>query len=152
MGINGGKVCRVLENLNELKNVPNDVKYELFQSTLGLMDLCNRAYLKANKDKASFVEQKKAAGMYNEWFEKLMEDFVINKFHIPTLKGFAIKMFDSPWAKTTENELRSESEYYSLMRLIDELHICRDIHFFRRIHNPGIELEFLYLQPANSFF
>ena len=38
-----------------------------------------RAYLKANKDKASFVEQKKAAGMYNEWFEKLMEDFVINK-------------------------------------------------------------------------
>jgi len=103
--INGGKVCRVLENLNELKNVPNDVKYELFQSTLGLMDLCNRAYLKANKDKASFVEQKKAAGMYNEWFEKLMEDFVINKFDIPTLKGFAIKMFDSPWAKTTEDEV-----------------------------------------------
>ena len=39
----------------------------------------SRAYLKANNDKSSLVEQKKAAGMYNEWFERVMEESVINK-------------------------------------------------------------------------
>ena len=77
--LNGGRVCKILENINELRRVPSDVKYELFQSTLGLLDLCSKAYLKANNDKSSLVEQKKAAGLYNEWFEKVMEESVINK-------------------------------------------------------------------------
>ena len=40
--ISGGKINQIMSNLEDFKNIPDDMRFEIFQSTFGAVEICLR--------------------------------------------------------------------------------------------------------------
>jgi len=110
--INGGSICNALDSIELFKNIPSDLKFEIFQSSFGasfgVVEMCVRSYMKANSDKGIFIEQRKACGVPSYLIDLIRNQFLlagVNENDVPAVKGFGHHiMFPSPWAQSREDE------------------------------------------------
>ena len=40
--ISGGKINQIMSNLEDFKNIPDDMRFEIFQSSFGAVEICLR--------------------------------------------------------------------------------------------------------------
>ena len=91
--VRGGKICKLLDSFYVFKNVPDEVRVETFQFSLSVVALCfrypklviffilflfSRAFFKANSNKEYFIDQKRAAGLFNPAFEQIFDHIFSN--------------------------------------------------------------------------
>lgn len=123
------------------KDVPDFVRKELFQFSLGVMDICFRAFFKHNSNKTSFVEQKKAAGIENPTLLHIIDHvFPGNRYALKSIDRYALAIFESPWAARREDEVFFTETLDHLGNIVKDDVKLGTIFVFLVLSTPGENL------------
>jgi len=123
------------------KDVPDFVRKELFQFSLGVMDICFRAFFKQNSNKTFFVEQKKAAGIENPTLLQIIDHvFPGNRYALKSIDHYALAIFESPWAARREDEVFFTETLDHLGNIVKDDVKLGTIFVFLVLSTPGENL------------
>ena len=103
----GGQMEQALNTLDVLRAIPKEVKNSVVFPAIKNLDLCIRAFMKANNDKQHFIEQRKSAGFFSgKLLDKVIGTMTIKADEIPCMKGFGSSLlFPKHWAKDADEEI-----------------------------------------------
>jgi len=102
---NKGPLWTLFECFYPLKDIPEKVKMETFQFSLPNVELCYRAFFKANSDKQYLIEQKESSGFRTNNLMDIAERTIPNpRETLRSIDDFAITLFKSPWARRKSDE------------------------------------------------
>merc|ERR1711915_338264 len=116
-----GPIWNLLECFYMFKDIPDDLKREIFKFSLPVVELCYRAFFKANSDKHFLIDQKKAAGFRFRKFSKIAEKTIPNpRESLKSIDDFALSIFKSPWARKKSDEEFFNETLISLGNLVKD--------------------------------
>jgi len=102
----GGEMNRAINALDILREIPQEIKTSVIFPSLKCIDLCIRAFMKANSNKQHFIAQRKSSGfMCSKLIDQVIGTMSIKAEDIPCIDGFGHDLlYPKPWAKDADEE------------------------------------------------
>jgi len=140
--IHGGKIRMLLDSFYVFKSVPDEVRAETFQFSLSVVVVCFRAFFKANSDKEYFIDQKRAAGLFNPSFQQMFDQiFSNNRYAVRSMNVYGPdSLFKSGWARQQSDEEMFSHTMQTLGEIVRDDITMGTLYITLVLATPGEEL------------